>query len=188
MGELAPVDESARPEVDRHHARRHVDERHRGGKRRHPARTLGVEDAGRVLDHLETADAGRDQHADLRRIRGDVEARVEDGFACGCHREVHVSGAAPRLLRPEERSRIEALDLAANANREPRGVEVRDRRDAPSSRPEGLPALGHAVADGRDGPHAGDDDPARSRISHGGRALRAHPTLPRVLTPAAPLG
>ena len=51
-------------------------------------------------------------------------------LARGGHGEMHVRRSPASLLGPEDRGRVEALDLAGDAYREARGVEVRDRGDA----------------------------------------------------------
>ena len=57
------------------------------------------------LEHLEPADAGRDEHPGVLADGGDVEAEVADRLAGGDQRELHAAAAAPRLLDAEVRRR-----------------------------------------------------------------------------------
>jgi len=147
-------------------ARRHVDQCHGGGERRHPAYALGVEGPRRPFNDLKPPDPGRDQHADVGRFGGDIEARIGHRLARGGHREVDVGGAAASFLAAEDGRGVETLHLAGDVHGEHARVEVGDRGDATSAGADRVPALGSAVAYRRDRAHPGDDDATPALLRH----------------------
>jgi hypothetical protein len=146
---------------------RHVDERHRGGERRHTPRAFRVERPRGLFDDLEPTDARRDEHAHLIGISSDIQTRVEDRLACRCHREENVRRTPASFLAPENRRRVKPLHLAGDLHREQTRVEVRNPRDAAAAGADRVPTLRRAVADWRHGTDAGDDDASLLSLRHG---------------------
>ena len=115
-----------------------------------------------ALDHVESADAGADVHADTFGVLG------RDLQAAGLHRfirrrEGEVDEAAHFLdfFFLDEIQRVEVLDLGGNLARVSGGVELGDSSDAALAREQVLPDFLRGVADSTDQANAGNYDPPR---------------------------
>ena len=151
-------------EADRNLPRREVDDGRRNEERRDAPRAAVEIRLVLALDRAEPADAGRDEHADTRRVRGrDLQARVVHGeLRCRngvLDEDVHLLD----IFLLDELQRIEPLHLARDLCREVRHVEARDGRNSALSAEKGGPVRLVANAQRGHQPDARDDhSPAHS--------------------------
>ena len=121
---------TAGAEADRHLTGRQVDDRRGNEERRDAARTAVEQFRMLTLDGAESADARRDEDADLvGDLRRDRQLRIVDGELARRDREEDEGVDLLDLFLLDELQRVEAFDLARNRFVNARRVEVRDRRD-----------------------------------------------------------
>ncbi len=121
-------------------AARDVGQALRQEPRRHALPAALAHDLVLLHHRVEAADGGAEEDADARRVvdheRGVVGRRLRGG-----EREQDVAVHAPGLLGPGDGYRIEALDLARDADRHVARVELRDLGDAGAPGEQRLPGL-----------------------------------------------
>ncbi len=115
-----------------------------------------------LLERLEAADAAADDDADAIRIvrRAVVESRIGHRLDRRGDRVLGEQVGSLGLFALHVDERVEALYLAREPNRKGGRVELRDRAAAGNPLGDCAPSRRHVVADWRDRPHPGDDDPA----------------------------
>src|SRR4029077_10777054 len=114
-----------------------------------------------LLDGPQAADARAAHDARALRIGlGEIDAAVGDGLHAGGDAVVHEFVHAARFLGRDVLRDVKVADLAAEAGRESRHVETRDRADAALTAQHGIPRTGDRAPHRRDDPEACDDDAA----------------------------
>ena len=102
------------------------------------------------------ADRGPEQDADPRRLVGTVEGGVREGLRRRGEAEKDVPVEPPRLLRPDDRRRIETLHLGSDAHRKAARVERADEVDPAAAGDGGVPGRAQVVPERRYRAQPGD--------------------------------
>ena len=138
-------------------AARHVGQALRQEPWRHALPAALAHDLVLLHHRVEAADGGAEEHAEARRVvdheRGVVGRRLR-----GREREQDVAIHAPGLLGPGDGYRIEALDLARDADGHVARVELGDLGDAGTPGEQRLPGLVGREAHRRHAADTGDRD------------------------------
>ena len=158
---------------------RHV---HRHEERRHPTRPLLEQGATVLLEGLEAARAGADEHAGAPQVQLIPivhEARVGHRLLRCADRELREQVVAADFLLVQELGRVEALDLAGELHGALGRVEARDRARPRSAGDEALPGALDARPQRGHGPQTRDRHAASHPvISPSSRAGTAAPAPP----------
>jgi hypothetical protein len=115
-----------------------------------------------ALDHVESADARADMHADALGIFGrDLKLGHLHRFVGGGDGEVDEAAHFFYFFFLDEIEGIKVADLGGDLAGKGGGVERGDAADAAFAREQGLPYCAGGIAHGADEADAGDDDPTR---------------------------
>jgi len=115
-----------------------------------------------ALDHIESADAGADMHADVLRDLGrDLELRHLHRFIGSGDGEVNEAAHLLHFFFLDELERIEVADLGCDLAGEGGGVETGNAIDAAFAGDESLPHRLGGIAHRADQADAGNDHPTR---------------------------
>ena len=176
------------PEADRDLAGADVRDPHRDEER-----ADAVGSAGRVrrdpLDEgPDAAEPGAEDHPGPLGLVT-LEPRGQAGLIhrlAGDHQpELDIAIGPPLILAIEDAARVEVAYLGRDLRVHPGWVERLDRIDPRSTSEQALPRRGDVVAECREHPHAGHDDPPRGRRPGLAASLCAHRTSLPVRTVAA---
>src|SRR5450759_5411673 len=151
---------STRVEAHGHDARGNVSNEHRDEEGADLVRPALAVDIVLLLEALQPADAAANDHSQAIDI-------VAPASQAGVRHRLHGRGDGVlrvrirplRFLPLHDLERIEALNLAGEAHRKRRGIELRDSGRPRHAILQGAPSRRHVVAEGRYGTKTSDDDP-----------------------------
>src|SRR5579884_2694612 len=142
-----------------------IDDRCRDEKRRDAVRALFEQDAMFALDHLESANAAADVHADaVAPFALDGKPGIGHGELGSSHRELYEARGLADLLLLHVPLGVEVLDLAGEARGKAGRVEQLDVGNAAASLADGAPGFFRANANGAEQTDAGNDNSARQNV------------------------